>query len=307
MRTHLAPLALAAVWLSGCGDPSAPAINLRIVAATAGVDDDPDGYVAFVGSQFRANIPADGIRVFALDPGTYEVRIDGLAANCAMRGPASASVTIQPGLPAEVVFTVDCRAVTGLIEVRAPTVGEDYPPAGFSFYVTDPTAATWLSSVPVNGAAVVPLLPAGSYQLRFAPAGNCAVTGEDTRTVSVTTGGLTRDTARVEFAVTCLRVTGDVQLHVTTTGVAPDPDGYMVKLDGVLVEVVDLFDYYGVAPLRLSPNDGHFFARLAPGDHTIELLELAGNCAADGPNPRTVSVSSGVVSDFAIGVVCGAP
>jgi hypothetical protein len=104
--------------------------------------------------------------------------------------------------------------------------------------------------------------------------------------------------------VTCSATTGDVQLNITTTGSAPDPDGYTVKVDGVLIEVPDEFTT-GFTPLRLLSNGGYLLERLGPGDHGIELSDLAANCAVNGPNPRTVPVTVGVVAPLAIGVVCG--
>jgi hypothetical protein len=306
MRTQFAPLVLAVLCLAGCGDSDDSLPNLRIAVATTGLDEDPNGYVANAGSRFTTSLPVNGIREFILDPGTYEFRIEGLAPNCALQGPASTSVTISSGVPAELVLSVQCRAVTGVIEVRAPTSGRDFPLVGYSLYVTSPAGDSWLSAVPVTYPAIMPSLSPGLYELRFEPAANCTLNGEDIRIVTVTAGGLTRDTAKVAFEVTCRSTTGDVRLSITTTGTAPDPNGYTVAVDGVLVE--DYYDYYGndPVPLRLSSNGSHTFERLVPGDHVIELREVAANCAVQGQHPRTVSVSLGAVAELAIDVVCGA-
>ena len=311
MRSHLAAFVLAAL-VPGCSDPSGPSYNLRIVVATTGIDQDADGYATVV-DQASGVVPVNGLRLLNLAPGVHEVRIEGLAPNCAPDGPASVSVTIQAGQPAEVAFNIKCRAVTGLIEVRAPSSGRDFPLPGHSFSVTDPAGATWLSSVPANGTAYVSSLAPGQYELRFLPAGNCTLNGDGVRTVPVTAGGLIRDTARVEFEVTCEATTGDVRLGVTTTGSGLDPDGYTVKLDGVLVEVTSCGDYYGFGyycdqvPVRLPLNGSHLLERLTPGDHTIELTDITAGCAVEAPHPRTVSVSLGAVSEVALRVVCGAP
>lgn len=313
MRTHPARFALAALCLSGCGerDPVGPPLaELRIEVVTTGLDEDADGYLTRVGDGVRTTIPANGMQQYVLDLGTYDVSIEGLAPNCAVQGPASASVSLLTGYPTRVRFAVECRAVTGVIEVRTATLGRDLP-ASYSLSVTDGSGASRLVPAAVEAATAVADLAPGQYELRLSPAAaNCAVTGDGIRTVSVTAGGLTRDTARVEFAVTCQAATGDVRLSVATTGSAPDPDGYTVKLDGVVVEVTSCGDYWGYpycdeVPVRLPLNGSHLLERLPPGDHAIELTDIAGGCAVDGPNPRTVSVSLGTVSEVSFSVVCG--
>jgi PKD repeat protein len=42
-------------------------------------------------------------------PGTYDVRIDSIAGNCALEGPATRSVTVTPLGLAEITFAVSCR------------------------------------------------------------------------------------------------------------------------------------------------------------------------------------------------------
>lgn len=313
MRTHLATLGLAAAWLCGCGNPTSPGPNLRVGVTVTGVDEDPESPpVLLVGDLRRSVTGRDVLYQFLLGAGTYDVRIQGLPPNCAVQGAASTSVTLQPGLPAQVNFQIECRAVTGVIAVLTPSTGRDFP-ASYSVSVTPPTGPSWDASVTPNAATAVTGLAPGQYELRLsASAPNCAVTGEDTRTVSVTVGGLVRDTTWVDFAVACQATTGDVLLSVTTTGSSLDPDGYTVRVDGVLVEVTSCGDYYGYpycdqVPLRLPLNRSQLLERLAPGDHTIELTDVAATCAVEAPHPRTVSVSLGVVSEVALRVVCGAP
>ena len=310
MRTHLTPLALAVLGLSACGDPgpTGPLLTeLQIQVATTGLDEDAEGYFARVGDRVRTTIPANGMRQYFLEPGTYDVSIEGLAPNCTVQGPAGASISLLAGHPALVAFAVECRALTGVIEVRTASSGRDFP-ASYSLSLTDGSGASRLVSVGVNMTTPMTDVAPGPYELRFSPAAaNCALSGEDTRTVSVTAGGLTRDTARVEFAVACQATTGDVRLSATTTGSAADPNGYTITVDGVLLEEDYLVNGFGPykGPVALAPNGSHLVEQLAPGDHAIRLGDLAGGCAVDGPNPRTVSVSLGAVSELAFSVVCG--
>jgi hypothetical protein len=121
----------------------------------------------------------------------------------------------------------------------------------------------------------------------------------------VTTGGLTRDTARVAFEVTCQATTGDVRLSVATSG-TPLWTSWTVSMDGVAMEE-DWGDGWGIGPVYLSANDTHLLERVAPGDHTLALGDLPPNCSVSGPYPRTVSVSVGAVSEVSLSVVCRTP
>lgn len=216
---------------------------------------------------------------------------------------ADTNVTIQAELPAQVTFRIECRAVTGVIQLLFPSSGRDFP-ASYSVSVTPPSGPLWRSSINPNAGVVLTDLAPGQYEVGISfTAPNCALTGGDTRTVSVTAGGLVRDTTSVGFAVTCQATTGDVRLSVATTGSSLDPDGYTVKVDGVLLQEPDYYGYT-FTPVRLLPNGGRLLERLSPGDHTVEL---AATCAVEAPHPRTVSVSLGAVSEVSLRVVCGAP
>src|SRR2546430_17082298 len=62
-------------------------------------------------------------------------------------------------------------------------------------------------------------------------AANCPIAPDNPRTVNVTTGAVTRDTARTKFQVTCGAATGSIQVTTATAGMDLDPDGYTVHLD----------------------------------------------------------------------------
>ena len=202
MRAPPALLALAAACLSACGDPSAPTTNLHLSVVTTGVDDDPDGYLVFIGGAVKRVARPTARFELSLEPGTYELRISDLATNCSVQGPATARVTITQEAPAEAGFRVECRAVAGVIEVSAPTSGRDYPLNGHSVAISAPSGASWLIAAPANGAILVTDLAPGEYELRIAPIeGNCSLIGEDTRRATVTVGGLTRETARAQWGI----------------------------------------------------------------------------------------------------------
>src|SRR5436189_6434599 len=62
-------------------------------------------------------------------------------------------------------------------------------------------------------------------------AANCPIAPDNPRTVNVTTGAVTRDTARTKFQVTCGAATGSIQVTTATSGIDLDPNGYTVQLD----------------------------------------------------------------------------
>src|SRR5207245_10657623 len=58
-----------------------------------------------------------------------------------------------------------------------------------------------------NGTTVIEGVSAGDHSvILFGAVGNCALAGNNPRTVHVTTGGSTRDTVRTTFQLTCVRV-----------------------------------------------------------------------------------------------------
>jgi hypothetical protein len=137
------------------------------------------------------------------------------------------------------------------------------------------------------------------------------LSGPEAQTVSVTIGGVTRDMAQVAFAVACAATTGDVDVSTTTTGTHRDINGYTLMVDGTLVMTPDLGCYYYYycyepIPVRLGINgvQDHLVQQLVPGAHTIELTDIAPNCSVSEPNPVTVSVTLGAVSEIEFTVAC---
>ena len=81
-------------------------------------------------------------------------------------------------------------------------------------------------------------------------------------------------------------------ITTATSGVELDPDGYTLQVDNL-------------APRSIGLEATVTFDRLAEGPHTVALSGLASNCAAQGENPRTVSVSTTAAPTVAFSVVCG--
>src|SRR5207244_13473243 len=72
---------------------------------------------------------------------------------------------------------------------------------------------------------------------------------------------------------------GDLRVTTSTTGLNPDPDGYVVTVDGGPGQAIGI-------------NATVTFSGLAAGDHVVALGGVATNCSV-GENPRTVAVPAG--------------
>ncbi|MGH3859325.1 hypothetical protein [Actinokineospora sp.] len=301
-RPRLLPYGLVALASFGCGDSSEPSpVNLRVSVPTTGVDRDAS-YVVRAG----AGPPhtTQGLLLLSLPPGEHDVVLGGIAPNCAVQGPDSVRVTIALDQVATVAFQVECRAVTGAIEVAAPTSGRDFDPDGYDVHVDGVSTAR----VFAGGSVVVEEVLPGSHVVRLDEfSANCSSSDSPSRTVVVTAGGLTRDTVRTALEVSCQGVTGDVLLTTTTAGADLDQNGYTLMLDGELVVLppCGFYDYYcEEGTLFLEPNGDRFFAQVPPGDHTYQLGDIASNCTVNGSNPRTVSVAVGETSALLFDVSC---
>ena len=102
---------------------------------------------------------------------------------------------------------------------------------------------------------------------------NCTVAGANPRTVTVTPG----DIAATTFSVVCDPTSGSLGLSISTSGSSPDPNGYVITIDGA--------DRGAIGNTAATVLEG-----LTPGTHVVGLDDVAENCQVQGGNPRTVSV-----------------
>jgi len=85
---------------------------------------------------------------------------------------------------------------------------------------------------------------------------------------------------------------GSIRVTTATTGSDLDPDGYFVRVDGGPDQLI-------------GTNATITITGVAAGDHTLWLGHVAPNCAVDGTNPRTISVTSGATTEITFAVTCG--
>jgi hypothetical protein len=179
---------------------------------------------------------------------------------------------------------------TGAIEVTTTTSGPEPDADGYALTLDDAEVQ------PIGASAVVMLveLAPGSHAIGLAGvASNCTVQGSNPRPVTVVAG----DTAAAAIAITCEPpppATGGVSVTISTSGVAPDPDGYDLTVDGDDGRPIGVDESIAISDL-------------AAGDHQIGLAGVAANCLVAGDNPRTVTVVAGSAVAVEFSVTCGAP
>src|SRR3989442_956010 len=252
--------------------------GVQVTTPTTGVEIDPDGYTVAVDVGRPQAIVVNGTATIPrLDVGIHTVELSGVAANCAVTGSASRSVSIATGQTVPVIFGVTCVATTGNIEVTAATAGIDLDADGFTVQVDGGSA----QALAINGTARFEGLSAGDHSVTLAgAAGNCGVAGSNPRTLPVSTGTVKRDTVRTTFQVTCVAVTGSIQVTTATSGIDLDPNGYGIQVDGGSTRSVFI--------------DGTTTIEgLSAGDHSVTLGSAEANCTVAGANPRTIPVTTG--------------
>jgi hypothetical protein len=260
---------------------SCVATGVQVTTPTTGIEIDPNGYTVTVDGGTPQPIVVNGTAsITRLDAGSHTVVLSDVAANCAVTGSASRSVSIATGQTVPVIFGVTCLTTTGNIEVTAATAGTDIDADGYTMQVDGGSA----QALAINGTASLEGLSAGDHTVTFAgAAGNCSVAGSNPRTLPVSTGTVKRDTVRTTFQVTCVAVTGTIQVTTVTSGIDLDPNGYGVQVDGA-------------APQSVFINSTTTIEGLSAGDHSITLASAQVNCTVAGANPRMIPVTTGGVT-----------
>jgi hypothetical protein len=194
---------LAIPGLIACSDsPSAPEAGgaLLIRVAAKGLD-----YPATFRVQlntdftFRDIKPNKSAYLASLFVGTYTVTLTQLPPNCTAPE-TSRTVNVEESGSATVQFDVTCVAMFGALRVSLTTSGIDFDPTGYRLQLS----SGFTFSTPANGTAVFDRIPGGSQTLNITGiASNCSLASSPTHAITISVGGLTRDTARASFDLTC--------------------------------------------------------------------------------------------------------
>jgi len=262
---------------------------LEVTAATTGFDVDPDGYfVSLDGGTARGLWRGGLVRYAGVPAGLHSVSLTGLAPNCTVSGPnprTDVQMTVG-GLvrdTARVSFDVVCADTTGAVRVITSTTGSSLDPDGF--LVTVAPGLVVPQRVLLNDTIVVGRIRAGAVSVGLGDiALNCLSTTQNPKSVPVTRG----DTTDVRFDVSCASP-GTVRVTAPTTGQDPD-SSYLLVVDGG-------------TPIPLA-SGGQVSLDLAPGNRSLELKDIARNCAVNGSNPVVVNVTAGVTTDVTFDVTC---
>src|SRR5439155_24095 len=155
----------------------------------------------------RLLLGAGTVTIDGVAGGDHSVVLSGAAGNCTVGGGNPRVLHVITGGAARdtarTLFQVTCVAVTRSIEVKAATTGVDFTPDGYTVLLDNGQQRP----LGDNGTTVIEGVSAGDHSvILFGAVGNCALAGNNPRTVHVTTGGSTRDTVRTTFQLTCVRV-----------------------------------------------------------------------------------------------------
>jgi hypothetical protein len=291
MRVAHSLIILGALAVLGCGTDSSGLGTgaVRVELGLGGVDLDPDGFFVTVDGGTTVDIPSAGSATVDVDAGPHEVVLGGLASNCLPSGTGTRTVTVNPPDTADVAFTINCVAVTGVVKVQATFAGLSPDTNGYQVRLDD-GAPTLLMP---TGTAVFPGVSGGSHSVDLGDvAANCSPSGSSHADVMVPVGGMARDTGRVTFHVTCTSTSGWVRVSAVATGTNPDPSVLVLIDNGV--------------PLPLATGVGAIVTYLPPGNHLVQLSGIAPNCGVMGANPVNAMVVTGDTTDVAFSLACAA-
>lgn len=263
--------------------------TLQVAAATTGPAPDADGYVVAVDGGSGNPIPASGtVLLPGLPIGSRSVALSGIAANCAVSGENPRSVTVTGTELAAVSFAVICAEpppATGSLRVTTSTTGTDFDPTGYRLRI-DGNAGQPLG---VNSTTRIDGLASGSHSIALDDLTPNCQAADNPRTLIISSDA----EAAVTFAVTCIPAFGYITTTTRTSGAAPDPDGYVARVDGG-------------AGKPVAPNGAATRGGLPPGPHTVQLDNVAANCQVQGDNPRAVVVAGYETTTVAFEILCAA-
>ncbi|HEX6670335.1 MAG TPA: hypothetical protein VF061_12280 [Gemmatimonadales bacterium] len=278
-------------------DISCQATGAVVSAVTSGVDLDPDGYRVVVDGVGREAVLPNSTALVLLGAGSRTIMLQGLAGNCAMDGPASHTVTVEQATVVPVEFGVACTATTGTIGVFLA----DGEVEGVHAVRVDGGSQI---DVSVEAPAYVSGVSPGEHVVTIASPAHCSAE-HDAHSVTVSAGGLVRDTAEVIFEVTCeptrFRITAPTtgQLPLSDYGVwGCDTSVYYCFYDFYYGQTghVEFLDF-------LAPN-GTLFQPVTP-EHVYYLeLQVPETCHAEVPSTSIVAPAPGDTLDVEFTVAC---
>jgi hypothetical protein len=274
-----------------------PTVGARVAITTTGLDIDQDGYRVVVDGTDRAPIASSGSVFAHADPGSRTITLAGLASNCAIQGSASQTVTVVANEIVPVEFAVRCTATLGVIAVSINASGTDAE--GQYQVIADALPQLTLPDGPGSGAF---FLTGGDHIVRLVAPVNCSVQTKP-QPVTVTVGGLTRDTVDVAFSAYCVANVGTLRITAPTTGPVPTTP-YSV---GICDANCENGDNGPTAVGNVVPNDTLIAdVRASPGARILELGNVPPNCTTPNFDVQITVNLFGDTLDVEFPVTCAA-
>jgi hypothetical protein len=175
--------------------------GIELGVVTTGLDPDLNGFLAQVGSTTLQLWSNGTVAMSRMNPGSYQVSISGVAPNCNVLGGTQRVVEVVARQVTTLSVTVVCVAAFGIVDITVKTSGPDQDLNGYLVRVG--SSAT---RIPPSATARVSSVDAGTFLIQLEDVvSNCVTEGGNATQITVTAGGLTRDTVRVRFDVTCTR------------------------------------------------------------------------------------------------------
>jgi len=252
-RTLSLGIAAMGIQSASCTDsrvgPEEPS-TLSVSVTVAGVDADEEFAVSLDNGEPRRLSPSAGVVIRFLASGQHTVALSGIQQNCTVAGPNPLTVDASPGETKSISFRVSCTATSGFIAVTIPVTGTS---ESLWFGVQIDTARTKL--IKGNEKTVVGKFSGGQHSIRMLDIPtSCAVNGDSSTMLSISTGGITPDTIVVDFDVSCNPNSDRKPSGVPVIAFQRGNDVAVMDEDGSNVRLLAP----GVAP-SFSPN-GDFIA-----------------------------------------------
>jgi hypothetical protein len=210
-----------------------------------------------------------------------------MAANCSVAGDNPRTVTVTAGETATVIFAISCKATTGSLDITSVTSGLSPDADGYTILIDGAER----DALAPNAAVTISGLTAGDHVLGLnGVAANCQIQGDNARTVRIAGG----ENSSVGYTIICVTPpseVGNLRVVTTTTGPDADANGYSFKVDAGPSQ-----------PIAVNAETN--LSNLAAGVHQVELADLAGNCRAQGTNPRSVTVIAAATTDLTFTITC---
>ncbi len=193
-------------------------------------------------------------------------------------------ISLTSGCKEDTLVTPPPPPSPGTLVINLITTGGDPDGDGYTLIVDHAT----VGQVPASSEREL-AVTSGNHIVELADiAPNCRVSGENPRNVTV---GPTGRTA-VTFQMDCPHF-GAFDIRTSTSGLIHDLDGYVLSIDGTVVQTLALQGEARIGAIR-------------PAAYLLRLSSVESNCSVDGGSGRSVTVEDGQVATVNFSVTCAA-